>query len=312
MPDGCGLWQLPPIPWLILTGEDRQRLLNGLVTCEVKSLVPGQGALGFFTDAKGHILSPVVVRTAEDHLWLELPASTVRSISDHIEKYIVADRVEVSVTEESVPLTLVGPGSIRLVERLLEGQKPPVAKWAHSEVEIGETRVRISVSRELGIPGFTFWTPEASISDVSRVLRQAAGSADELIALSEEAIEVLRVEAGTPRFGVDYDSGNLPQETGLDEAVSYTKGCFLGQEVVARLHYRGQVARRVSRLAVAGTELPVAGTAVLLDDREAGQITSIVRSPDSGQITALAMLRRRATEPGTELSLDGGAVALVV
>lgn len=311
MLDGCGLWQRPAIPQLILTGEDRQRLLNGLVTCEVKSLAAGQGAQGFFTDAKGHILSPVVVRAVEDHLWLELPGSTVSSISDHIEKYIVADRVEVSVTEALVPLTLVGSGSIRLMDRLVEGQEPPVLEWSHLEAKVGETRVRISESRDLGFPGFTLWVPESSLSGVSQALHAAAGP-DGLAVVSDEAIEVSRVEAGAPRFGIDYGTDNLPQETGLDDAVSYTKGCFLGQEVVARLHYRGQVARRISRLEVAAAEPPVAGIVVRLEDRDAGQVTSAVQSTISGKVTALAMLQRRATEPGTELSLEGGGTARVV
>lgn len=308
--EGCGLWRRPAVRGVILTGEDRQRLLNGLVTCEVESLESGQGALGFFTDAKGHILSPVVVRVAEDHLWLELPGTTVAATSDHIEKYIVADRVEVSSTQALAPLTLVGPGSIRLMERLLEGREPPSPAWGHTEVGIGKTRVRISASRELGVPAFTFWAPEASISEVSQALHVASGS-EELAEVDDETIEVLRVEEGMPRFGTDYGSDNLPQETGLDDAVSYTKGCFLGQEVVARLHYRGQVARRISRLEVATDKPPVVGTVVLMENRDAGWVTSAVQSPVSGQILALAMLQRRATEPGTKLFLERGGKARV-
>ena len=154
------------------------------------------------------------------------------------------------------------------------------------------------------------WAAEDSIPGVSQALHAASGS-QVLSEVGETAIELLRVEEGTPRFGTDYGSDNLPQETGLADAVSYTKGCFLGQEVVARLHDRGQVARRISRLEVDAAKSPVVGTAVLLEDREAGQVTSAVQSPVSGQVTALAMLQRRATEPGTELSLEGGAAARV-
>ena len=147
---GCGIWPRPAMRSVILTGEDRQRLLNGLVTCEVKGLNPGQGVRGFFTDAKGHILSPVIVRVTEDHLWLELPEATVSSIADHIVKYIVADRVEVSSTEALVPLSLVGPGSIPLMERLLEGQAPP---W------------RSGATRKSGLVVLRSWDREARSSD---------------------------------------------------------------------------------------------------------------------------------------------------
>ena len=308
---GCGIWPRPAMRSVILTGEDRQRLLNGLVTCEVKGLNPGQGVRGFFTDAKGHILSPVIVRVTEDHLWLELPEATVSSIADHIVKYIVADRVEVSSTEALVPLSLVGPGSIPLMERLLEGQAPPMAEWGHAEVRIGGAQVLGSRSQELGFPVVTFWVPEDSVPQISRALREGADS-QELTELDDEAIEILRVESGSPRFGTDYGLDNLPQETGLEEAVSFTKGCFLGQEVVARLHYRGQAARRVSKVEIEAAALPGVGTVVFFDDREAGQVTSIVRSPESGRLTALVMLQRRASEPGTELSLEGGGKARVV
>ena len=157
----------------------------------------------------------------------------------------------------------------------------------------------------------TFWVPEDSVPQISQALREGADS-QELTELDDEAIEILRVESGSPRFGTDYGLDNLPQETGLEEAVSFTKGCFLGQEVVARLHYRGQAARRVSKVEIEAAALPGVGTVVFFDDREAGQVTSIVRSPESGRLTALVMLQRRASEPGTELSLEGGGKARVV
>jgi folate-binding protein YgfZ len=311
MHQGCGLWRRPATRGLLLTGEDRQRLLNGLVTCEVKTLAPGEGALGFFTDAKGHILSPVVVRAAEDHLWLELLGGQIPAIADHIEKYIVVDRVEVSVSAELVPLTLVGAGATTLTGKLLGGQEVPDSAWGHRETQIGEVRVRISMGVELGVAALTLWAPESAIPEILQSLQVAAGP-DALFDLSDESVEVLRVEAGMPRFRVDYDSDNLPQETGLQEAVSYTKGCFLGQEVVARLQYRGQVARQVAKLEVEVGEPPAVGTRVLLEAREAGRLTSVASSPGTGKITALAMLQRRAIEPGTELDFAGGGKARVV
>jgi folate-binding protein YgfZ len=311
MHQACGLWRRPATRGLLLTGEDRQRLLNGLVTCEVKTLTPGEGALGFFTDAKGHILSPVVVRAAEDHLWLELPDGEIPSIADHIEKYIVVDRVEVSVSAELAALTLVGAGATALTGRLLGEQEVPDTAWGHREAQIAEMQVRISRGLDLGVAALTLWTPESAIPEIVQSLQGGAGP-EALFELSDETVEVLRVEAGMPRFRVDYDSDNLPQETGLQEAVSHTKGCFLGQEVVARLHYRGQVARQVAKLEVEAGGMPAVGTPVLLEAREAGRLTSVASSPGTGKITALAMLQRRAIEPGTELDFAGGGKARVV
>lgn len=306
-----GLWPRPATHGLILKGEDRQRLLNGLVTCDVKALEVGQGVRGFFTDAKGHILSPVIVRAAEDHLWLELPHTTIDSIAEHIVKYIVVDRVEVTTTEALVPLTLTGSESIPAMERFLQGQESPVGEWGHTKINLGDSRVLVSRGQELGFPTVTFWLAESLAAEHSQAVREGI-DLQESPELDDEAVEILRVESGSPRFGVDYGVDNLPQETGLEDAVSFTKGCFLGQEVVARLHYRGQVAKRVSKMEIDADANPAVGTGILLDGREAGEITSVVRSPESGRVTALAMLQRRASEPGTELSLGDGGVARVV
>jgi folate-binding protein YgfZ len=305
----CGLWRRMPRSGLILTGEDRHRLLHGLVTCEVKALEPGQGARGFFTDAKGHILAPVVVRASEDHLWLELPLQSIAAIADHIRNYIVADRVEVLEASFSVPLTLVGPTSTDLLAAV-SGSLDLPGSWNHRSIEIAGETLPLTTGVELGVPAFTLWTPEDAVESLTRALCDPAASAGTEI-VDKEAVEIVRVEEGAPRFDRDYDSENLPQETGLEDAVSYTKGCFLGQEVVARLHYRGQVARQVARLAVEGAEPAVRGAVLVLEEREAGRITSAVRRPTDGRVTALAMLPRRALDPGTVLSIVGGGEARV-
>ena len=305
----CGLWRRGPRSGLMLTGEDRHRLLHGLVTCEVKALEPGQGTRGFFTDAKGHILSPVVVRAVEDHLWLELPVEKTSPIGDHIQKYKVADRVEISETPLAAPLTLIGPASAGLLAAV--SRVPDLAgAWDHGSIDIGDGNLPLTADGGLGVPAFSLWASEDAVEGLIRALCDPDGSPGaELV--DEEAVEIIRVEDGAPRFGSDYDSENLPQETGLEDAVSYTKGCFLGQEVVARLHHRGQVARQVARLAVEGSGSVARGTTLLLEEREAGRITSAVQRPTDGRISALAMLQRRALEPGTVLSMVGGREARV-
>jgi folate-binding protein YgfZ len=125
-----------------------------------------------------------------------------------------------------------------------------------------------------------------------------------------EALEALRVEKGIPRFGVDYGPDNFPQETGLEEAVSYTKGCYLGQEVVARIHYRGGVQKMIRGLVFDG-EAPESGAALLAEGREAGTVASVVRSPALGRPIGLSILHRRAAAPGTRLEVAAGGTAEV-
>jgi folate-binding protein YgfZ len=127
--------------------------------------------------------------------------------------------------------------------------------------------------------------------------------------VDEEDLEVLRAEAGIPRFGVDFGPENFPKETGLDAAVSYTKGCYLGQEVVARIHYRGGVQKMMRRLELEGNPRP--GAKLLFEDREAGTATTVVRSPLSGRTLGLGIVHKRAAEPGTRLEVEGGGWAVI-
>jgi len=306
--EGCGLWLSSAGALLVLTGEDRGRLLNGLVTCEVKDLMPGRGVRGFFTDVKGHILADVVIRAAEDRLWLELPAPLIGPIAAHIEKYIVVDQVEVHLAEDRVALSLVGPGSAATLAPFWSGPSDPTIPWSHSEIALQEQQALVSIDGHFGVPALTLWSSSSAAAEIRQVLLATAG----LLEVDDDAIEVLRVEEGVPRFGIDFGPENLPQETGLDDAVSYTKGCYLGQEVVARLHYRGQVARRLGRLRSSADEPPTIGTRLFLDEREAGTVTSAVESPIGDGVSVLAMLQRRATEVGMELQLEGGGVLRVV
>ena len=128
--------------------------------------------------------------------------------------------------------------------------------------------------------------------------------------VSLEALEILRAEAGIPRFGQDFGPDNFPQETGIEEAVSYTKGCYLGQEVVARIHYRGGVQKLLRGLVFEQGE-PRVDAALLHDGREAGRATTVVRSPALDRTIGLAILHRRAAEPGTRLEVEGGGTAEV-
>lgn len=307
----CGLWSNTTRALAFLTGEDRSRLLNGLVTCEVKGLSLGQGVRGFFTDIKGRILADVVVRAAPDRLWLDLPASVLTTITAHIEKYILVDRVEVLVASNLEALTVAGPGSAEALAELPAFAQIRDSPWGLVETGCEGHEILIAVDGHLARPAYTLWSDASATAEIRRHLstNRVSGAIAEVDA---DVVEVLRVEKGIPVFGVDYGPDTLPQETGLADAVSYSKGCYLGQEVVARLHYRGQAARGLCRLQCACHELPAIGSRLFLDEREAGTVTSVARSPLGGEISGLAMVQKRATGQGTELLLEGGESVRVV
>ncbi|HEV7668482.1 MAG TPA: hypothetical protein VGS22_08170 [Thermoanaerobaculia bacterium] len=300
---GIGLVDLSSRGRLELIGADRLRFLNGLVSCEVKTLPAGSGTYGFFTSGQGKVLADFALLAFEDRLWLDLPPGKDTEIADHLAKYLIADRVEVKALEGVVPLALVGPG---LPAFLPELAALPEGEWGHGKVEIGGTEVELSRQPRFGAPGAVAWVPTEQAEGLTQVLSERGARP-----VGFEALEILRIEAGLPRFGVDFGPENFPQETGQEEAaVSYTKGCYLGQEVVARIHYRGGVQRSLRGLRFAG-EIPERGAALSFDGREAGVVGSTARATRFGGI-GLAIIHKRAAAAGTRLTLPDGTAAEVV
>ncbi len=301
--EGCAVVDRSGAGRIELTGADRQRFANAYLTCEVKGLTPGGGAYGFLTSTQGRILSDAVVLAQEDRLWMEVGPGQEGPIADHLKKYILADRVEIRPLVDVQPVSLAGPRAAGILSP--EADLPGDA-WAHARHTVLGTEVRLQRGGPAVPWDYTLWV---LASDAPQLLanleREGAHRA------GFEVLEILRVEKGLPRFGLDYGPGNFPQETGLEEAVSYTKGCYLGQEVVARIHYRGGVQKMLRGLIFDGERAPEPGTALLADGREAGTVGSVVRSPALERTVGLSILHRRAAAPGTRLELAGGGTAEV-
>lgn len=305
--EGCAVGDRSWAGRVELLGADRQRFANAYLTCEVKALTPGGGAYGFLTSSQGRILSDVVVLAQEDRLWLEVGPGQEGVVADHLKKYILADRVEVRPLEDMLPISLIGP---RAAEVLGEAASLPEGAWAHGRRMVLGTEVRLQRGGPSVPWDYTLWVSASIAPHLLESLQEREGVRRGTL----EALEILRVEKGLPRFGLDFGPENFPQETGLEEAVSYTKGCYLGQEVVARIHYRGGVQKLPRGLVFEGfegEELPARGAALMADGREAGKVASVVRSPALGRPVGLTILHRRAAEPGTRLEVEGGGAAEV-
>ncbi len=301
--DGVGFADLSSRGRLELIGADRLRFLHGLVSCDVKGLAAGSGSYGFFTTGQGKVLTDFVLLALEDRLWLDLPPGLDTEIAAHLAKYLIADRVEVKPLVDFRPLGLVGPGLEALMPEL---EDLPAGEWAHQRVEVGRVEVELGRHPRFGAPAAVAWVPTEQAERFVGVLAERGARP-----VGFEAMEIVRIEAGLPRFGVDFGPENFPQETGQEAAaVSYTKGCYLGQEVVARIHYRGGVQRSLRGLRFAG-EIPERGAALTFDGREAGTVGSTARSPRFGGI-GLAVIHKRGAAPGSELTLPDGASAEVV
>jgi folate-binding protein YgfZ len=303
--DGAALVDRSHLDRLVLTGPDRHRFLNGLVTCEVAHLAPGRSVYGFFTDLKGRVLSDVTVLSVGDELWLELPPGCGGAMADHMARYKIADRVEILARQDRLPLTLFGPGREAPLSTLPDG-----GDWT---VQVGRepgNGEEVMVDRRPlgGLDATTLWVTPAVAERIARFLLAAPAVGP----VGLDAVEVWRVERGVPRFGADFGPDCFPQETGLvEEAVSFSKGCYLGQEVVARIHYRGQVQRTLVGLLFSGEQAPPQGSEVVLEGRPVGTVGSAVRSIALARPAGLAVVHRRAAEPGTRLEVATGGEAEV-
>ena len=304
--EGCGVADRSWAGRLEMSGEDRVRFLQGLVTCDVAALSPGEGTYGFITSRRGQVLADLRLLALEDRLWLELPAGRAGAIAEHLGGFKIADRVEIGPLDR-VPLTVAGPRAAAAVAEAA-GEDPPAADRAHRAARIGGEEVRLARRALVGVDAFDLWVAPDGAARVWEALVDAGA-----VPAGFTALETLRVERGIPRWGAEIGPETLPQETGLEEAaVSFTKGCYLGQEIVARIHYRGGVNRGLVALRFPeGAEPPPAGAALLADGRLAGAVGTALRSPAFGRPVGLAIVHRRAAEPGTRLEVEGGGEAEV-
>ncbi|HSB68071.1 MAG TPA: aminomethyltransferase family protein [Candidatus Methylomirabilis sp.] len=293
-----------------LTGSERLRWLNGQITNEVKDLAPGEGRLAAVLTAKGHILADLAVYGLADAVWIDLERHRAPIVREAFDRHIIAD--DVTVEEESdcyAHLMVAGPESERFMAEAV-GAAAGLPAWHHAEVRLGPASARIVASRWLGIPGYDLVVPADGAGRAwDTLLRLGLGRG--LAPVGMAALRYLRVEAGWPWYGVDFDDGNLLMECLTPNHVSFTKGCYIGQEVVIRIEHQGHVNKRLCGLLLAGEVVPPVGAAIRSGERTAGTVTSAVRSPTLGRAIALGYVRREFWEPGTRLHIASGEQPLV-
>jgi folate-binding protein YgfZ len=298
MLEGCALVDRSERGKLALTGPDATAFLHGQVTNDVESLEPGRGCYAAFLTHKGKMLGDLRILDAGDELLLDTERSALQELFNMIRRFKLGSDVELHKrTLERGLLSLIGPDA----RRVAGAPQLPEEEHSHRAGTIAGAPVRL-IATDLGVDVL------CDASDTERVAAALTAAGAE--PASEQAAEVRRVETGRPRYGVDLDDTVIPQEAGLNaRAVSFEKGCYVGQETVARLYFRGKPNRHLRGLKLSG---PAAtGDALRLGEREVGRLGSVVDSPLHGPI-ALALVRREAA-PGDELAVgDGDARAEVI
>jgi folate-binding protein YgfZ len=279
--DGRGVVELVGWSSLTLTGADRQKFLNGFCTNDVKRLTAGANCEAFVTNVKGRILGHGLVDCRDDELvFITVPGQSP-AIMAHLDRYIIREDVQLRDTTSERSYALVT--GQRAVDRSITW------KLLHTT-----------------ICGLAENTAAASQRELQKLVESGA------VLCGDAAFHVLRVEAGTPLFGVDFDESNLPQEVGRDDlAISFTKGCYLGQETVARIDALGHVNQQLAGVRFTGVRVPDIGTQLAQGTSTAGRVTSATYSPQLDAPLALAMVRREWLAPGTRMESPYGECEIV-
>jgi folate-binding protein YgfZ len=283
-----------------VTGTERTRFLNGMLSNDIARLEEGEGCYACLLNPQGKILADLNVTARSDCHLLEVDARWKERALDHLNKYVIADDVAFQELTGDVLMALQGPDSPALLERFAPGIIPPAAEHSSTQVSIDGHSCRLTRASMTGEEGYTLALSVTSAGALWQALHGAGA-----IPVGMAALNTLRLEAGIPWFGVDFDEGNFPQEAGIeDRAVSFTKGCYIGQEFVIRIAHRGHVNRRIAGLTVDREPIPRPQDRILHDDKEVGRITSAALSPALGTIIALGMLRREWQAPGTAVQVE--------
>jgi len=296
---------------LCVVGADRARFLHGQVTNNIKDLKPGHGCYAAISTNKGKLQSDLNVHCLADELLLDFEPGLTAKITERLGKFVVADDAQmVEVTPHYGLLSVQGPKAAEVVAAL--GMFPALPEKSFQSVKAGDVtlgEIYLANVPRTGCAGFDLFVPVAAMGAV----------ADKLIAAAKQsggracgwlALELARIEAGIPRFGADMDETNLPQEAGIESrAVSFTKGCYIGQEVINRIRTIGQVSRalRGLRLPDALPALPVRGDKLFHAGKEVGHITSAAASPTLRANIALGYVRKECNAIGTDLILRSGS-----
>lgn len=294
----CGLLDLCARGKLALTGTDAKTFLQGQVTNDVERLAPGEGCYAAFLTPKGKMLGDLRILETGEELLLDTERVSLQALFNMIRAFSIGYDVQLQKrTLECGLLSLMGPDS----SRIANAEHLPATEHAHLSTEIDGLQARV-IRTEWGLD---LLCASSEVDALQHVLLGRGATP-----LSEATAECLRVERGRPRYGIDLDDSVIPQEAGLNErAVSFTKGCYVGQETVARLYYRGKPNRHLRGLQLSA---PASyGEELSLEGRIVGRLASVAESPRFGLI-GLALVRREAG-PGTAVSVgaDGRSARVV-
>lgn len=304
---GAALFDCSDATKIALVGPDARLLLHNLCTQDVKNLTQDAGAETFLTTAKARVVAHGAVSYGwrqgqnQEELWFDTAPEQAERVLQHLNHFLISEQVDlVDRTREVGMLRVVGPMAASILSAVFRAELPTRAPWQHITGTQDKNQVIIRHHLSLNLPGFDcFCVATESLRLWERLVTAGATPAD------SSTHDLLRVEAGWPVVGIDMDENRFVVEVGRGaQAISYTKGCYLGQEPIVMARDRGQVNRMLLGILCGAGPVLARGTKLFQGDAEVGQITSSVESPRLGQTIALAYIRRGSQEPGTKLTIE--------
>lgn len=292
--EGTGLLDLSWHAVLEMTGPDRVQFLNGMLSNDVRDLGSAGGCFASALTVHGKMVATVVVLSFDSRYLLVTNADRTAALAAHLDQYLIADDVVIADRAGDLSfLAVSGPNAVTLVERM--GWPAPRDPWSHASAAGDIEIIRWPLTDE---PSWAILVARDRLAPLWKSLVSAGAKPVGL-----DALNTARIEAGIPWYGVDATEESFPLETGLDDTISTTKGCYLGQETIIRILHRGHVNRTLFGLILDGDTVPPTGSEVIREEKTIGTITSAARSPRLGRVIAMAVLRVHGLEPGTKVQV---------
>jgi folate-binding protein YgfZ len=296
------------VGWIRITGSDRVRWLNGMVTNNIAALQPGEGCYNFFLNAQGRIQGDATAWMLEDSILLETAADRIPALIAMLDHFIIMDDVELAdITSQRVGLAIFGRKIAPVIDKFVLDHGADLPSLQLSNFAWTRHNDLLLHADSPQLPRFEIWFEE--IGDEYTLGGELSDAG--ILKATPEDLEQLRILSGTPLYGTDIRDKELPQETAQTGALHFTKGCYLGQEIVERIRSRGNVHRTFSGFILTG-ELPTPGAVLSDQDKPAGELTSVTRIelPTGPMQLALGYIRREALEStkarGTSITYPGG------
>ncbi|HSK70256.1 MAG TPA: aminomethyltransferase family protein [Pyrinomonadaceae bacterium] len=312
--NGAGIWNYSTRGLIEVSGAEAVQFLNGLITNDVKALENGSWMLAAFPNAQGRLLAIVRVLRKDDKFWFDTGAVTREKVFQNLFRFTMAGDFQVhDLSDEYGVLSVQGKKAEEFVAKILGENAANIEKNKFVETEFNGETISVIRASHLAENGFDLFVPTSEFNNLWQAFKEIGA-----IEIGDDLFEVLRIEAGTPRYGADMDETTVVLETGLDEAVNFQKGCYIGQEIIARIHFRGHVAKKLTGLTLEDLSESVTDgfssfeltdglkNAELksLEGKNAGRITSATFSPSLGKLIALAYVRYDYLAEGTELKVN--------